>query len=75
MGSGDMVPQPGGMFPAQPVEEGESQQEEAEPMTEQHMAFLQQVRKSSLSLFRPVEFSIKLYTIKSGWPIVYIEVS
>ena len=49
MGSGEMAPQPGGMFPVQPVEEGESQQEEAEPMTEQHMAFLQQVRKSSFN--------------------------
>ena len=25
------------------------------------------------TLFRPVEFSIKLHTIKSGWSIVYIE--
>ena len=26
-----------------------------------------------LTLFRPMEFSIKLHTIKSGWSIVYIE--
>ena len=28
-----------------------------------------------LTLFRPVEFSIKLHTIKSGWSIKYIEKS
>ena len=27
----------------------------------------------SLTLFRPMEFSIKLHTIKSAWSIVYIE--
>ena len=26
-----------------------------------------------LTLLRPMEFSIKLHTIKSGWSIVYIE--
>ena len=26
-----------------------------------------------LTLFRPMEFSIKLHTKKSGWPTVYIE--
>ena len=25
------------------------------------------------TLFRPMEFSIKLHTVKSGWSIVYIE--
>ena len=26
-----------------------------------------------ITLFRPMEFSIQLHTIKSGWSIVYIE--
>ena len=29
--------------------------------------------KPSLTLFRTMEFSIKVHTIKSGWSIVYIE--
>ena len=27
-----------------------------------------------ITIFRPMEFSIKLHTIESGWSIVYIEV-
>ena len=38
-------PQPGVAFPGQP--EGGDNHEETEPMTEQHMAFLQQVRMPS----------------------------
>ena len=32
-----------------------------------------QYSEYTLTLFRPIEFSIKLHTIKSGWSIVYIE--
>ena len=45
LATGEMVPPPGMVFPGQQsAEEGESQSEETEPMTEQHLAFLQQVR-------------------------------